>query len=34
MYWSFYVNGSYATSGVDTTKIADGEVYAFKAEKA
>jgi len=34
MYWSFYVNGSYATAGVDTTKIAAGETYAFKAEKA
>ena len=31
-YWSFYVNGAYATSGVDTTEITDGNLYAFKAE--
>jgi hypothetical protein len=31
-YWAFYVNGSYAMSGVDTTEIKDGEVYSFKAE--
>ncbi len=34
MYWSFYINGEYAMSGVDMTTITDGEVYAFKAEKA
>ena len=28
-YWAFYVNGNYATSGVDTTKIAADTVYAF-----
>ncbi len=33
-YWSFYVNGEYATSGVDTTEIVAGAGYAFKAEKA
>lgn len=33
-YWSFYVNGEYATSGVDTTDIVAGASYAFKAEKA
>lgn len=33
MYWSFYVNGKYATSGVDKTKITSGTSYAFKAEK-
>ncbi len=32
-YWAFYVNGEYAMSGVDTTSIIDGSVYAFKAEK-
>ncbi|MBE6879414.1 MAG: DUF4430 domain-containing protein [Ruminococcaceae bacterium] len=32
-YWAFYVNGAYATSGVDTTEIKDGESYAFKVEK-
>ena len=31
-YWAFYVNGEYATSGVDTTEIADGVSYGFKAE--
>lgn len=33
MYWAFYVNDSYATSGVDTTKIEEGFKYSFKAEK-
>ena len=32
-YWAFYINGEYATSGVDTTDIADGAVYALKVEK-
>ena len=31
-YWAFYVNDEYATSGVDTTAIAEGEVYSFKVE--
>ena len=34
MYWSFYVNGEYATSGVDTTEIDENAEYSFKAEKA
>lgn len=33
-YWAFYVNGTYANSGVDTTPIKDGEVYSFVATKA
>ncbi len=33
MYWSFYEDGKYAQKGVDQTKITDGVVYAFKAEK-
>lgn len=33
-YWAFYVDGEYATSGVDTTNIVAGTSYAFKAEKA
>ena len=33
-YWAFYINGDYATSGVDTTDIVAGTSYAFKAEKA
>ena len=32
-YWAFYVNGEYATSGVDTTAIKEGESYMFKVEK-
>lgn len=31
-YWAFYVNGAYATSGVDTTEIVAGDSYSFKAE--
>ena len=31
-YWAFYVNGSYAMSGVDATPIAEGELYEFRAE--
>ena len=33
-YWAFYINGSYAMSGVDTTPITEGEAYMFKVEKA
>jgi len=33
-YWAFYVNDEYAMSGVDTTEIVEGDVYAFKVEKA
>ena len=33
VYWAFYVNGEYATSGVDTTKITDGATYSFRVEK-
>ncbi len=32
-YWAFYINGQYATSGVDTTVITEGETYSFKVEK-
>lgn len=31
-YWAFYINGEYATSGVDTTPIKEGETYTFKVE--
>ena len=31
-YWAFYVNGAYASAGVDTTDIVEGESYMFKAE--
>lgn len=33
-YWSFYVNGQYATSGADKTEIVPGQTYSFKVEKA
>lgn len=33
-YWAFYINGEYATAGVDATEIKDGESYQFKAEKS
>ena len=32
-YWAFYVNGEYATSGVDSTEIKDGEKYSFEIGK-
>lgn len=32
-YWAFYVNGEYAMTGVDSTPVEDGAVYAFKVEK-
>ncbi len=32
-YWAFYVNDEYASSGVDSTKIVDGDSYMFKVEK-
>lgn len=32
-YWSFYINGEYAMTGVDTTNIEDGFTYMFKVEK-
>ena len=32
-YWAFYVNDEYATSGVDTTPIKEGEIYSFKVSK-
>ena len=33
VYWAFYVNGEYATCGVDAMEITDGDTYAFKVEK-
>lgn len=32
VYWAFYVNGEYATSGVDSTPVTEGADYAFKVE--
>ena len=33
MYWAFFVNGEYATSGVDTTDIDENAEYKFEATK-
>lgn len=32
VYWAFYVNGEYASTGVDLTPITEGENYALKVE--
>ncbi|MBD5444099.1 MAG: DUF4430 domain-containing protein [Lachnospiraceae bacterium] len=32
VYWAFYVNDEYASSGVDSTTITSGESYSFKVE--
>ena len=32
-YWAFYINGEYASTGVDSTDITAGAEYAFKAAK-
>lgn len=32
-YWAFYVNGEYASTGVDATAIEAGATYSFKVEK-
>lgn len=32
VYWAFYVNGEYASAGVDATPITEGESYALKVE--
>lgn len=32
-YWAFYINGEYASTGVDATNITAGATYAFKVEK-
>lgn len=31
-YWAFYVNGEYASAGVDSTEVVDGATYMFKVE--
>lgn len=31
-YWAFYIDGEYAMSGVDVTKIEAGKAYAFRVE--
>lgn len=32
-YWAFYVNGEYASAGVDSTDVTAGHTYSFKVEK-
>lgn len=32
-YWAFYVDGEYASTGVDSTDIKAGSTYMFKVEK-
>ena len=32
-YWAFYINGEYASTGVDATAITEGDTYSFKVEK-
>ena len=32
-YWAFYVNGRYAMSGVDVTKIVSGDTYELRVEQ-
>ena len=32
-YWAFYINGEYASTGVDATTITAGDTYSFKVEK-
>ena len=32
VYWALYINDAYAQTGVDSTPIAEGESYSFKAE--
>lgn len=33
MYWTFYINGEYASKGVDETEIEQSCIYSFRAEK-
>ncbi|MBQ7122407.1 MAG: DUF4430 domain-containing protein [Clostridia bacterium] len=32
-YWAFYVNGEYASEGIDMTKIVQGETYEMRIER-
>ena len=32
-YWAFYVNGEYASTGVDSIPVNEGDTYEFKVEK-
>lgn len=31
-YWAFYIDGEYASTGVDTTPVEEGKTYGFKVE--
>lgn len=31
-YWAFYIDGEYATAGVESTEIAENTVYSFRVE--
>lgn len=31
-YWAFYINGEYASTGVDSTPVTPGALYEFKVE--
>ncbi|MDO4567079.1 MAG: DUF4430 domain-containing protein [Oscillospiraceae bacterium] len=33
-YWAFYIDGEYASAGVDATEAAEGAVYEFRMEAA
>lgn len=33
VYWAFYIDGEYASTGADQAGITDGSVYAFRVEK-
>jgi len=33
VYWAFYVNDEYGTSGVDTTEIVEEDIYSFRMAK-
>lgn len=32
-YWAFYVNGEYASAGIDMTEISEGSSYEMRIEK-
>lgn len=31
-YWAFYIDGEYASTGVDSTPVTEGSTYSFKVE--
>ena len=33
VYWAFYIDGEYASTGADQTGVTAGSVYAFRVEK-